>query len=121
MRNVARVHFGLTVFFAALLFFWDSFPYSSNLIQSRVVHAIWGQFWLDVLKLFQPLSYLVVSLLQEIDLHFKLPDQPFWGLVPIYYGVLLVSCLFWSICFGRIVVRLDNWLNHFPVLGKKVF
>jgi hypothetical protein len=27
----------------------------------------------------------------------------------------------WSICFGWLFVRLDNWLNHFPVLGRKVF
>jgi hypothetical protein len=35
------------------------------------------------------------------------------------------SCLptipLWSICFGWLFVKLDNWLNHFPVLGKKVF
>jgi len=27
----------------------------------------------------------------------------------------------WSICFGWIYVKFTNWLNHFPVLGKKVF
>jgi len=27
----------------------------------------------------------------------------------------------WSFCFGWIFVKLDNWLNHFPVLGKRVF
>jgi hypothetical protein len=27
----------------------------------------------------------------------------------------------WSFCFGWIFVRLDGWLNHFPVLGRKVF
>jgi hypothetical protein len=35
--------------------------------------------------------------------------------------LLFVSVLFWSFCFSWIFVKLDNWLNHFPVLGKKVF
>jgi len=35
--------------------------------------------------------------------------------------VLLISVPFWSYCFGIIFVKFDNWLNHFPVLGKRVF
>ena len=27
----------------------------------------------------------------------------------------------WSFCFGWLVTKLVNWLNHFPVLGRKVF
>jgi len=29
--------------------------------------------------------------------------------------------LAWSVCFGWLFVKLDNWLNHFQVLGRKVF
>ena len=32
-----------------------------------------------------------------------------------------LSMLIWSICFGWLYVKFTNWLNHFPVLGKKVF
>jgi hypothetical protein len=35
--------------------------------------------------------------------------------------LLFISIPAWSICFAWILVKLDNWLNHFPVLGKKVF
>ncbi|HEY4952179.1 MAG TPA: hypothetical protein VII71_02190 [Verrucomicrobiae bacterium] len=35
--------------------------------------------------------------------------------------VFCVSMPIWSLCFGWIFVKFDNWLNHFPVLGKKVF
>jgi hypothetical protein len=27
----------------------------------------------------------------------------------------------WSLCFAWLLIKLDNWLNHFPVLGRKVF
>jgi hypothetical protein len=33
----------------------------------------------------------------------------------------LASIPIWSICLGWLLIKLDNWLNHFPVLGKKVF
>ena len=27
----------------------------------------------------------------------------------------------WSFCFGWLCVKFFKWLNHFPILGKKVF
>jgi hypothetical protein len=43
----------------------------------------------------------------------------------IYSRVILVASLLaipiWSYCFGWFLVNFSNWLNHFPVLGKKVF
>jgi hypothetical protein len=27
----------------------------------------------------------------------------------------------WSLCFAWLYLKFTNWLNHFPVLGKKVF
>jgi hypothetical protein len=36
-------------------------------------------------------------------------------------GVCIGLIPLWSICFGWIYVKFTNWLNHFPVLGKKVF
>jgi hypothetical protein len=40
------------------------------------------------------------------------------------FALGLLSCLLipiWSICFGWLFVKFDNWLNHFPILGRKVF
>ena len=34
-------------------------------------------------------------------------------------GLILMPL--WSICFGWVFVKFINWLNHFPVLGKRVF
>jgi len=36
---------------------------------------------------------------------------------PLIFG----SIPLWSLCFAWLFVKLDNWLNHFPVLGRKVF
>jgi hypothetical protein len=36
-------------------------------------------------------------------------------------SVLLISIPLWSVCFGWLYVKFTNWLNHFPVLGRKVF
>ncbi|HAO79051.1 MAG TPA: hypothetical protein DCQ92_08765 [Verrucomicrobia subdivision 3 bacterium] len=36
-------------------------------------------------------------------------------------GICLLLIPLWSFFFGWIFVKLDNWLNHFPVLGKRVF
>jgi hypothetical protein len=53
----------------------------------------------------------LLALLQPIACKFFQPDGFFFFiLMPV-----------WSICFGWLFVKLDNWLNHFPVLGKKVF
>ena len=35
--------------------------------------------------------------------------------------IAILSIPIWSLCFGWIYVKFTNWLNHFPVLGKKVF
>src|ERR1039457_6184483 len=109
MRKVAIAHFGLTLIFVFLLIFWNSFHFNSHLTESRVAHAIWWQFWLDVLKLLQPLPHLMILAMQR----FNLPDHPFWLVVPIVCGALLAASLFWSICFSWLFVKLDNWLNHF--------
>jgi hypothetical protein len=36
-------------------------------------------------------------------------------------GICIALIPIWSFCFGWIFAKLDNWLNYFPVLGKKVF
>jgi len=59
----------------------------------------------------------MILAMQQLDF----PNGPIWLVVPIVYGVMLVASLFWSLCFGWLFVKLDNCLNHFPVLGRKVF
>jgi hypothetical protein len=62
--------------------------------------------WINILGVrllifLQPIAYLVANNEHEI--------------------FALVSIPLWSVCFGWIFVKFLNWLNHFPVLGRKVF
>jgi hypothetical protein len=34
---------------------------------------------------------------------------------------VLISVPVWSLCFSWIFIRIKDWLNHFPVLGRKIF
>jgi hypothetical protein len=37
------------------------------------------------------------------------------------YKCAIISVPLWSLCFGWLYVQFTDWLNHFPVLGKRVF
>jgi hypothetical protein len=54
-----------------------------------------------------------------------LADRFFPGWTMGYPSWVVLFCSFsapiWSICFSRILIRVKDWLNHFPVLGKRVF
>jgi hypothetical protein len=89
------------------------------------------------------LSVVVWWKLNDFPCFFLMPTPPlFETCLDIYYFLqpLLWVCLklgftlikdstvlyyfsipLWSICFGWLFVKFDNWLNHFPVLGKRVF
>jgi hypothetical protein len=60
----------------------------------------WHYSWLNLFYSFQP-QFLIVSADFQIFLFASIPV--------------------WSLCFAWLFVRLVNWLNHFPVLGKRVF
>jgi len=105
MWKVAAIHFALSVVVA-----WKFFGY--------VLHE--G----DFRSLEPDYSFYGIWLNTWRGLFFSL--QPIWWTLMEYPGRIILGCYFifipiWSICFGWIFVRLDNWLNHFPVLGKRVF
>ena len=67
---------------------------------------------------------------------FGLLERPLWILLqplpfafacisghqsPVFELLCFVLMPLWSLCFGWIFVQIDNWLNHFSVLGRKVF
>ena len=108
MWKVASAHFLLTVFVV-----WKSLYYTAWLGSSErfAWFEAWGGFWSKLFGLFQP-QFFIFGFVQNILV--QLPD---------WFGqlVFISSVPLWSICFGWIFVKLDNWLNHFPVLGKKVF
>jgi hypothetical protein len=72
---------------------------------------------LDILYILQP-SILLPLVTDQAALfrHF------FWGGSPHNLSIIFcVSMLLWSLCFGWLFIKFDNWLNHFPVLGRRVF
>jgi len=71
---------------------------------SYIFRAYLNNFLGDVFFLFQPQFWVS---------KFFSSDWFFWA------SLILIP--FWSICFAWLFVKLDNWLNHFPVLGKRVF
>jgi hypothetical protein len=102
---VAVVHLALTIFV------YYSFPGRGG-IHWQLTSA----FWENTFYLLQPQAWIW--------------DRFFcWGgfhlteglLKSILWFFVYASMPLWSICFGWIFVKLDNWLNHFPVLGKRVF
>jgi len=108
MRKVAITHFCLSVFVALKSSSYSAFSGSH---EQAIWFTAWGNFWSKTFFLFQLqllFSHFITGLLV------RFPD--WFGLL-----ILISSVPFWSYCFGWIFVKLDNWLNHFPVLGKRVF
>jgi hypothetical protein len=111
MWKVAFIHFLFTLFVAWKL---GSRLIGANSYEREIWMSGWGGFWEKFLWLLQP-QIFGIKMLPLIHNFF-----------PIFYGwlfpaLVLFSFPFWSFCFAWILVKLDDWLNHFPVLGKKVF
>jgi hypothetical protein len=107
MWKVAIAHFVLTAFFglSVLLRGW---VFSGTQGMFLEVEA-WRGFKIDALLFLQPQFWLLSQMGKPIG--------PFW----FFAGVCLISIPIWSFCFGWFYVRFVNWLNHFPILGKRVF
>jgi hypothetical protein len=120
MWKVAFVHFPLSVFFLMIVLKYGIVPHSFSggytaILQgeSRVVWLeAWASLWKTIFFILQPLLWLLNKF-----------GQPISVILPKL--LLLVLCLIsiplWSVCFSWLFVKLDNWLNHFPVLGKRIF
>jgi len=121
MRIVSLVHFGLTLCVALLAYYIskDARPHSA-LLETQIKHEILSQFYVVILLTLQPLPIFIVWASQVV-LHAIWLHSPIWLAATLTWVVLLISVPFWSYCFGIIFVKFDNWLNHFPVLGKRVF
>jgi hypothetical protein len=108
IRKVAIAHFLL-----ALFVFWKLIHYMawSGPREREVWFMVWNGFWTKVFMLFEPQLFLF-GLFQKYSIHFP-------PLVALF--IFIISIPVWSYYFSWIFVKLDNWLNHFPVLGKRVF
>ena len=112
MWKVAFVHFALTVFcIVAPIFISTAVTWSgahNEAYFQALEHRAWRQAWFDFVCNFRFVSQPQFLLFSKI----------FEGWV---INLLLVTVPIWSICFGWLYVKFTNWLNHFPVLGRKVF
>jgi len=70
----------------------------------------WANSWKYIFLLFQPLIWLVSA--SHLLSHFSSGIQ---------FAICLLLIPLWSFCFGWLFIRAKDWLNHFPVLGKRVF
>jgi hypothetical protein len=127
MWRVALAHFGLTLCVTLILVSWNAFSaqrlasFNPDLAEQHIRHYIWIQFWYAILISLQPISYFAVVFSQQLYQHSILPTHPYWFLISFEFALIFLTAPIWSICFGWLFVKLDNWLNHFPMLGKKVF
>ena len=103
MLKVAIAHFLITLFV-----FW-------RLFHSFSLDA-WSSFWLKISVVLQPVLFFLVWTLRFLNVGE-------WGGATSFLGglAMLFSVVYWSICFGWMFVKLINWLNHFPILGKRIF
>ena len=75
-----------------------------------------GNTEMDLLFILQP-----STLLTFVSYGPEMLKGIWWGFSDHYLPIIFcVSFPIWSICFGWLFVKLDNWLNHFPVLGRRV-
>jgi hypothetical protein len=107
MWKVAIAHFALTLFA-----FWELLHFTSYFGPSDQfkVFEIWQNLWLKMVFLLQPQCLIFLLKMETPETISRIIFCCFVLYVPV-----------WSYCFGLLFVKLDNWLNHFPVLGKRVF
>jgi len=115
MQTVTRIHFWLT-FLCMLSPLFISPGYRWYGANGGAYFQTYAHFQTRVacLEFFRSLGII----LQPQFLLFRKLFEEQWTL---FVCLTLVSIPIWSICFGWLFVKLDNWLNHFPVLGKRVF
>jgi hypothetical protein len=114
MWKVAIAHFILTLIVVSKLYRHRAW---SGPMEARVWFDAWGSFWSNTFSFLDPQFYLLEKLFYVLpNPHVNLFYWHFsWELTSI------ISVPLWSLCFGWLFVKFDNWLNHFPVLGKRVF
>jgi hypothetical protein len=123
MWKVAITHFLLTILFVLAAMLQPAHSFSGNAEKLRRYNEslVWQRGYENMLKgvgfLLQPQFWFYSKAIDNATLQNSVKSLPIWLVI----SGLLLSVPLWSICFGWLFVKLDNWLNHFPVLGKKVF
>jgi hypothetical protein len=109
VKRAAKIHLLLTVAFIFLVAIsWHIWPRLTN---SKAHLTLFEQFYSHALGIvaicLQPISYFISG------------HNEFESIFIFFVAVVLMPL--WSYFFGWIFIGVKDWLNHFPVLGKKVF
>ena len=115
MWKVAIAHFALTVFFG-FAFVSQGWIFSGTREKYLWIEA-WRNLKLDAFLILQPQFWFLNTIWEFQTARDILSAISFWVRISIF----LISIPLWSICFSWLYVKFTNWLNRFPVLGKKVF
>jgi hypothetical protein len=116
IRRVAKIHFALSVFFGVMfLILAPSLATAKSHSEPNLIWVIFVAFWAISFFLLQPQCFLIPVLVSAFPI-----KNPFveWA---IFFILPLIIAPFWSYTFASIFIRVHDRLNHFPVLGKKVF
>jgi len=123
IRKVAMNHFALTLFVVLLFIFLPAEAYSKHKLHfyQPVSFDLWGNCLTGILISLQPVAWLLFHQMPWVVSLFNISGLSAWLIIFPYLALTLFSIPAWSYCFGYIFVRTKDWLNHFPVLGKRVF
>jgi len=114
MRRVAIAHFILTILVVLKLLHYSAW---SGPYEREIWFMAWGSFWAHVLFLLQMPLWFFYGTGHSPIIAKIISALPEW--LPIC--LITLSIPVWSNCVGWIFIKLKDWLNHFPVLGRKVF
>jgi hypothetical protein len=123
MWKVAFRHFASTIIFVFIAMLQPAIAFSGNAERARLFqeqlfwHNLWERFLMSIGFLLQP-QFWFFEKIPSLNLPVSLLGiSTGWIFVPL----MLISIPVWSICFAWIFIRTKDWLNHFPVIGRKVF
>jgi len=112
IRKTAKIHFAMSVFLG-LAFLIVAPSMATTKSHSMPDPILIGSFFSLVFAfmVLQPQFFLLPILIVALTKKYFPIDN--------LLGVILVP--FWSYAFSWILIHSKDWLNHFPVLGKRVF
>jgi hypothetical protein len=115
MRRIVIGHLALTIFCIIATICIDTAIHWSGprgeaynrALEHQAINEAWVNFIDQLGIILQPQFFILAKV---IKLDFSNFALLFFLTIPL-----------WSFCFGWLFVKFDNWPNHFPVPGKKVF
>jgi hypothetical protein len=113
--KMAKTHFALSVFSGVTFGILVPTLTTAKSHEPNLIWVIFVAFWGVSFLLLQPQCILIPVLFSAFPINNSFVECAIFFILP------LIIAPFWSYLFASIFIRGRDWLNHFPVLGKKVF